>query len=101
MIASLKNVAAALALVGVAADCGAEETTCDLVIYGSSPAAITAAVEAQKHGKTAVIVSPETRIGGLTTGGLGQTDIGNKQAFGGLALQFYKDIADFYKNEAN
>ena len=101
MIASLKNVAAALALAGVAADCGAEETTCDLVIYGSSPAAITAGVEAQKHGKTAVIVSPETRIGGLTTGGLGQTDIGNKQAFGGLALQFYKDVADFYKNEAN
>ena len=73
----------------------------DLVIYGSSPAALTAAIEAQKHGKTAVIVSPETRIGGLTTGGLGQTDIGNKSAFGGLALQFYKDVADYYKDAAN
>ena len=41
----------------------------DVVIYGSSPAAITAAIEAQKLGKRAVIVSPETRIGGLTTGG--------------------------------
>ena len=73
----------------------------DVVIYGSSPAAFTAAIEAKELGKTAVIVSPETRLGGLTTGGLGQTDIGNKSAFGGLALQFYRDIADYYKDEAN
>ena len=73
----------------------------DVVIYGSSPAALTAAIAAQKCGKRAVIVSPETRIGGLTTGGLGQTDIGNKQAFGGLALRFYRDVADHYRNEAN
>ena len=73
----------------------------DVVIYGSSPAALTAAIEAQALGKTAVIVSPETRIGGLTTGGLGQTDIGNKTAFGGLALQFYKDVAAYYKDDAN
>ena len=73
----------------------------DLVIYGSSPAALTAAIEAQRLGRTAVIVCPETRIGGLTTGGLGQTDIGNKSAFGGLALQFYKDVADWYKIDSH
>lgn len=73
----------------------------DLVIYGSSPAALTAAIEAQRLGRTAVIVCPETRIGGLTTGGLGQTDIGNKSAFGGLALQFYKDVADWYKVDSH
>ena len=73
----------------------------DLVIYGSSPAALTAAIEAKNLGKSVVIVSPETRIGGLTTGGLGQTDIGNKQAFGGLALQFYRDVAAYYRDEAN
>ena len=74
---------------------------CDLVIYGSSPAALTAAIEAQRLGRTAVIVCPETRIGGLTTGGLGQTDIGNKSAFGGLALQFYRDVADYYKDASH
>ena len=73
----------------------------DLVIYGSSPAALTAAIEAQRLGRTAVIVCPETRIGGLTTGGLGQTDIGNKSAFGGLALQFYRDVADWYKIDSH
>ena len=60
-----------------------------------------AAIEAQRLGRTAVIVCPETRIGGLTTGGLGQTDIGNKSAFGGLALQFYRDVADWYKVDSH
>jgi len=73
----------------------------DVVIYGSSPAALTAAIQAQRMGAGAVIVSPETRIGGLTTGGLGQTDIGNKNAFGGLALDFYRDVAAYYCDEKN
>ena len=73
----------------------------DVVIYGSSPAAISAAISAQRLGRSAVIVSPEKRIGGLTTGGLGQTDIGNKAAFGGLALQFYRDVAAYYRDAAN
>ena len=89
-------------LVGVAAVMAgaARGETWDLVIYGSSPAALSAAVQAKRMGKSAVIVSPETRIGGLTTGGLGQTDIGNKRAFGGLALQFYRDIAAYYADPA-
>ena len=77
------------------------DISADVVVYGSSPAALTAAIEAQRRGRTAVIVCPETRIGGLTTGGLGQTDIGNKDAFGGLALQFYKDVADYYKDASH
>ena len=80
---------------------GCDEIERDVVIYGSSPAAVTAALAAQKLGKSAVIVCPETRIGGLTTGGLGQTDIGNKKAFGGLALQFYRDVAGYYRDEAH
>ncbi len=70
----------------------------DVVVYGSSPAAFTAAIEAQSHGKSVVIVSPETRLGGLTTGGLGATDIGHKSAYGGLALKFYQDVAAYYAN---
>ena len=90
---------AAVALCG-SSFCAAEPP-CDIVIYGSTPAALSAAVQAKRMGKSAVVVSPETRIGGLTTGGLGQTDIGNKAAFGGLALQFYKDVATHYGNPDN
>ena len=72
----------------------------DIVIYGSSPAAISAAVQAKRMGRSAVVVSPETRIGGLTTGGLGQTDIGNKSAFGGIALEFYRAVAAHYADRS-
>ena len=78
-----------------------EEPAWDVVAYGSSPAAISAAVQAGRMGKRAVIVSPESRIGGLTTGGLGQTDIGNKSAFGGIALEFYRAVAAYYREAAN
>ena len=81
---------------------GADALNCaDVVVYGSSPAALTAVIEAQRHGKSAIVVCPERRIGGLTTGGLGQTDIGSKSAFGGLALEFYRDIAKWYSNPAH
>ena len=75
--------------------------TSDLVVYGSSPAAISAAMQAKRMGLSCVIVSPETRIGGLTTGGLGQTDIGNKGAFGGIALEFYRAVATYYRDPKN
>src|SRR5665647_315329 len=52
-------------------------------------------------GKTAVLIEPTTRIGGLTTGGLGQTDIGNKQAIGGIAREFYQNVKKYYENPEN
>ena len=90
-----------VAVVSAAFSALAAETTCDIVIYGSSPAAISAAVQAKRMGRSAVVVSPETRIGGLTTGGLGQTDIGNKSAFGGIALEFYRDVAKWYSDRSH
>lgn len=71
----------------------------DVVVYGGSPAAISAAVQVKRMGLECVVVCPDKRIGGLTTGGLGQTDIGNKNAFGGIALEFYRDIAKWYRDE--
>ena len=69
----------------------------DLVIYGATPAGIAAAVQARKMGLEPILLEPTGRIGGLTTGGLGQTDIGNKAAFGGLARKFYQDIKAYYE----
>ena len=90
-----------MAAASAALPASAAETSRDIVIYGSSPAAISAAVQAKRMGKSAVIVAPEKRIGGLTTGGLGQTDIGNKSAFGGIALEFYRDVAKWYAAPAH
>ena len=68
----------------------------DICVYGGTSAGVIAAYTAQKMGKTVVLISPEGHIGGLSSGGLGQTDIGNKQAIGGLSRQFYKQLGKFY-----
>jgi len=73
----------------------------DLVIYGGSSSGISAALQASRMGKTVVLIEPTNRIGGLTTGGLGQTDIGNKQAIGGIAREFYQNIKKYYQKKEN
>lgn len=73
----------------------------DLVIYVGTSAGISAAIQASRMGKTVVLIEPTSRIGGLTTGGLGQTDIGNKQAIGGIAREFYQDVKKYYHQPEN
>lgn len=75
---------------------GAEPEKYDLVIYGGSSAAVAAAVQAKKMGRTVVVIEPTDRVGGLTTGGLGQTDIGNKQVIGGISRDFYRAVRTWY-----
>jgi len=72
----------------------------DLVVYGGTSAGIAAAIQAARMGKSVVLVEPSLRLGGLTSGGLGQTDIGNKDAIGGIAREFYARIADHYAGAA-
>jgi len=71
--------------------------TYDLVIYGGTAAAVTAAVQARKMGKTAIIVGPDKHLGGLSAGGLGWTDTGNKTIIGGLSREFYQRVWQHYQ----
>ncbi len=77
--------------------CTAAEVSADLVIYGGSPAAVTAAIRAKTLGLDPVIVSPDRHIGGLMVSGLGYTDSGNTAAIGGLAREFYHRIYKAYQ----
>jgi hypothetical protein len=69
----------------------------DVVIYGGTCAAVTAAVQVKKMGKSVIIVSPDKHLGGLSSGGLGFTDTGNKAVIGGLARDFYHRIYLHYQ----
>ncbi len=69
----------------------------DVVIYGGTSAAITAAVQVKKMGKSVIIVSPDKHLGGLTSGGLGWTDSGNKAVIGGLSREFYHRVYLHYQ----
>ncbi|MBD9166735.1 MAG: FAD-dependent oxidoreductase [Parabacteroides johnsonii] len=68
----------------------------DICIYGGTSAGVVAAYSAKKMGKSVLLVEPGKYLGGMTTGGLGATDIGNKYAVTGLARLFYRRIGEHY-----
>ena len=68
----------------------------DLVVYGGTSAGVIAAVQAKKLGKSAIIVCPDKHLGGLSSGGLGFTDTGNKAVIGGLSREFYHRVWKHY-----
>ncbi|EON77960.1 putative xanthan lyase [Lunatimonas lonarensis] len=68
----------------------------DVVVYGANSAGIIAAYTAKKMGKSVILIEPSNHLGGLTTGGLGYTDIGNKFAVTGLSRDFYRRLGDHY-----
>ena len=83
--------------------CGGASATSadyDVVVYGGTSAGVIAAVQAIKMGKTAVIVGPDKHLGGLSSGGLGWTDTGNKSVIGGLSREFYHRIYNHYAKDA-
>ena len=73
----------------------------DVIIYGGTSAAVTAAVQVKKMGKSVIIVSPDKHLGGLSSGGLGFTDTGNKEVIGGLSREFYQRLYQHYQKDAS
>ncbi|SEW53464.1 FAD-dependent oxidoreductase [Chitinophaga arvensicola] len=81
---------------GFAAKATAPPQQVDICVYGGTSAGVIAAYTAKKLNKTVVLISPEKQLGGLTTGGLGYTDIGNKSAITGISRDFYRKIGTRY-----
>jgi len=75
----------------------APQPTYDVVIYGGTSAAVIAAVQAKKMGKSVIVVSPDKHLGGLSSGGLGFTDSGDKSVIGGLSRDFYHRVWQAYQ----
>ena len=88
---------AVLALLASSASSGAQPNQYDLVVYGGTSAGVAAAVQARRMGRTVVIVGPDKHLGGLSSGGLGFTDTGNKAVIGGLAREFYHRVWRHYQ----
>lgn len=76
-----------------------ETKSADIIVYGGTSAAITAAVQAKRMGHSVIVVSPDVHLGGLSSGGLGWTDTGNKAVIGGLAREFYGRLYDHYATD--
>lgn len=80
--------------------CGNEQTQSteeyDVVVYGATSAGVIAAYTAKTMGKSVLLIEPSKHLGGLTTGGLGYTDIGNKYAITGISRDFYRRLGEHY-----
>ena len=71
---------------------GGESEYFDVVVYGGMSGGVAAAVQSARMGKSVVLIEPGRHLGGLSSGGLGATDIGNKNAIGGISREFYHSI---------
>jgi len=79
----------------------AAEPVYDVVIYGGTSGGAAAAVQTSRMGKSAILIEPGQHLGGLSSGGLGATDIGNKAAIGGIAREFYRRVKKHYDDPAS
>lgn len=79
----------------------AETHNADVIVYGGTSAGVIAAVQAKRMGKSVIIVGPDKHLGGLSSGGLGWTDTGNKKVIGGLSRDFYHRIWKKYQDSEN
>ncbi len=68
----------------------------DVIVYGGTGAGAAAAIEAARHGMHVALLEPGHHIGGMLTGGLSATDLGNERVIGGIAREFFQATAHHY-----
>lgn len=78
----------------------AASRSADIVIYGCTSGGVAAAVQAKRMNKSVIMVCPERHLGGLTAGGLGWTDSGDKSVIGGVSREFYHRVWQQYEKPA-
>ena len=92
---------AVLATIGFGGEAFAEGEVheADVVVYGDASGGVTAAVQAARMGKSVILVSQYGHLGGMTSSGLGWTDLGNPAILGGLSREFYHRLYRHYQND--
>jgi len=68
----------------------------DVVVYGATACGVMAAVAAHAAGARTVLAEPGRHVGGMVSGGLSWTDVGDTRVLGGLCRRFYDAVADHY-----
>ena len=65
----------------------------DVVIYGGTPAGLAAAAAVSREGAAVIVVEPTSHIGGMVTGGIAITDTGTPELVGGIAAEYFDEVA--------
>jgi hypothetical protein len=67
----------------------------DVAVFRATAAGVAAAVAARDAGARVSLVEPTPHVGGMVSGGLSWTDVGNARVLGGFARRFY-DAATYF-----
>jgi len=68
----------------------------DIIVYGGTSAGVMSAYTGKMMGKKVLLIEPGKHLGGLSSSGLGETDIGNKYTVTGLSRDFYRRLGKHY-----
>jgi hypothetical protein len=71
----------------------------DVVVYGGTSGGVAAAVQAARSGNTVVLITTRPQLGGLTSSGLGWTDLGKSSILGGVSREFYQRLYQHYQRD--
>lgn len=93
------KIIASITVLLLASLANADNTLYDVIVYGDSAAAVSAAVQAKRLGLSTVLVNSTSFLGGMTCSGLSASDINNRNAVGGIAREFYQRIGRHYGKE--
>ena len=72
------------------------DSSYDVVVYGATASGAMAAIAAAREGMHVVLLEPGAHVGGMLTGGLSATDVGNPNVIGGEALEFFERVGSYY-----
>ena len=73
----------------------------DICVYGATSGGVVAAVQADRMGKSVVLLEPYHHVGGMTSSGLSALDVGNPATIGGIAREYFTKLAARYGKEPN
>ena len=90
MISLLASLASGMAAAGTA------PAPVDVFVYRATPGGIAAAIAAARHGRRVVLCEYHGHVGGMTTSGLGKSDIENRGMIGGLFKEFVAGVKQHY-----
>lgn len=68
----------------------------EVLVVGATAAGVAAAVAAARAGAHVTLLEAGQHVGGMISGGLGYTDVGDVRVLGGMAAEFRRDVAEFY-----
>jgi len=74
----------------------ASSRSAELVVYGGTASGVMTAYSAAHEGLQVVLLEPGSHLGGMVTGGLSATDLGQFTIIGGYARDFYMRAAAHY-----